>query len=70
MKGKLMFVKRDGEDDVFDVINHKGEELGEVYYYSDWKQFVFESYDGSYCSSDCMRGIADYLDRLTESKGF
>ena len=70
MKGKLMFMKRDEEVNVFDVINHKGEELGEIYYMDSWKQFVFESYDGSYYSYDCMREIADYLVRLTESRGY
>lgn len=67
MKGYLKFKKKDDEEEqIFDVLNHEGEELGEIYYSEDWDQYVFESNGECYYSYDCLDEISKFLQKLNK----
>jgi len=58
--------------DNWNCLNKKhGDELGSVFFYKQWKQFVFEFIELGDCvfNSTCLRDIAHFLDQLNKQKG-
>jgi hypothetical protein len=41
-----------------------GECLGQIYYYSRWKQYIFEPKGNTIYSSDCLLDIATFIKEL------
>jgi hypothetical protein len=48
---------------VYRIINNRsGKELGILYYYASWKQYVFtQSQEGILFSIDCLNDIIDFI---------
>ena len=42
----------------------KGDPLGEVYWHTRWKTWVFEPLDDSYWSADCLEAVVQFLKEL------
>lgn len=57
--------------DNWNCLNKKGgDELGSVFFYKPWKQFVFEFIELGDCvfNSTCLRDVAHFLDQLNKQK--
>ena len=69
MEGRIKFELDVGNstdvDKVYDVLNHKDEELGKVYFNSDWNKWVFAPIYDSYFDAECLSRI---VQRLLELK--
>ena len=57
----LVFDKQ--EQGGFIVRNAEGEVLGEIWYYNDWKCYVWQQYDDVVMSWDCLVEIVDFIRR-------
>jgi len=73
MKTKYKYIEfvRTVLNDCWNCLNKKsGDELGSVFYYKPWKQFVFEFNELGDCvfNSSCLRDVADFLDQLNKQK--
>lgn len=55
----------------WNCLNKKhGDDLGSVFFYQPWKQFVFEFCELGDCvfNSSCLRDIAHFLDQLNDTR--
>jgi len=50
-----------GKTKIFLVYNDGGEELGEIKWFSHWRQYCFYQLDGVVMSAECLDKIASFL---------
>ena len=61
MKNRLELKQYLDDKTVYYVQNKKREKLGDIYFYNDWKKWVFESEIGIIFSDDCLLEIAGFV---------
>ena len=50
------------------IVNSKKEKLGDIYFYSDWKKYVFEPEMCIIFSWDCLKQISDMVKAFPNHK--
>lgn len=59
-------LSKSGKTKVWSVHNiHTGEEIGYIRWQGSWRKYVFEDYGPSYYDWQCLRQIADFIERAT-----
>lgn len=55
---------------IFEIVNNKSKKiLGSLFYYSDWKQYVFtQASEGIIFNNECLSNIISFMNELKESK--
>jgi len=62
MKEFLTFIKRPRG---YMVLNKRNQDiLGQIYYYEKWKRWVFESFEDSFFSIECLEQISGLVKAL------
>jgi len=69
MKGRIKLIENKQKTDesnttIYDVINKKGDELGEVYFDSEWKKIVFCGGIGAYFDVSCLKRLIELMEDL------
>jgi hypothetical protein len=51
----------------YEVINKRGDYvLGDIYYFSGWRQYIFAPYEDSEYNSECLSTIVSWLNELNK----
>lgn len=50
------------------IENKQKEKLGDIYFYDDWKKWVFESEMGIVFTWDCLKEVSEFVKVFAESK--
>jgi len=69
MKNRLELKQYLDDKTVYYVQNKKREKLGDIYFYKDWKKWIFESEIGIIFSDDCLLEIAGFVTIKNKQKG-
>ncbi|MBY8999253.1 MAG: hypothetical protein KGD60_16230 [Candidatus Thorarchaeota archaeon] len=68
MKGYVNFVrnyeKGSDSDAVYDIVNKRGEELGDIAYDDKWKTWIFNAGIGAYFDIKCLSKVMAFLQEL------
>ena len=65
---EFKIIERKPRTFVYSVRNVKhGEELGRVFWYGAWRQYVFESMQGAVWSCECLKKVADFLTSINKN---
>jgi len=71
MKSHIEFVrnyeKGSDADAVYDVVNKKGEELGDIGFNDKWKTWIFNADIGAYFDVKCLQKVIDFLKELNNN---
>ena len=51
--------------EIYGIFNKKKECLGEIYFYKEWKKWVFESEEKIVFTWDCLKEIGDFMKGLS-----
>jgi hypothetical protein len=71
MKGRLKFNLLEGtkkEPEVIEVINHRGEFLGEIYYKGRWKKWIFQPDMETFYDASCLLEVVKQLNKLDANR--
>ena len=69
MMYKYIYFERIGDTGSFYCRSHHGGHLGNVLYYHNWHQYIFEPESHmAVFSKGCLEDIADFLGRLNKEK--
>jgi hypothetical protein len=61
--GKYLVVEPFGVGRGWHLRNKRDQDLGEIIWYVNWRQYVFRGMDHCDFSADCLRDIAAFLER-------
>lgn len=61
MKKRLKMKRYLDCDDRFYVVNKSGDILGDIYFYTDWNQWIFEPEIATIYSWDCLCEISEMV---------
>ena len=50
------------------INNRSGDQLGEIGYYAEWRQFVMYAAEFTFWSHDCLRDVADFTQQLNRER--
>jgi len=64
MKKRLVLKKYLDDEKVYYIQNKKREKLGEIYFYDDWKKWVFESEQGIIFTWDCLIELSKFVNEV------
>ena len=74
MKCKLSFVRnyekgsKDDSDIVYDIVNQRELEIGDICYSHKWRTWIFNADIGAFFDVTCLQQIIDELNRLNKLK--
>jgi hypothetical protein len=57
-----------GKTDIYSVKNLSGQMLGGIFWYSQWRKYIFHSRDGISFDSKCLSEIVNFLNQLMEKR--
>lgn len=72
MKCKLKFVRNyekgseDDSDIVYDIVNQRELDIGDIAYSSKWRTWIFSADIGAFFDVTCLQQIIDELNRLNK----
>lgn len=73
MENKFIRFVEDGSDPYngksqFRVVSRSNDGiLGDIYWYPNWRQFIFESEEDVIWSWDCLKGVSEFMQELNEA---
>ncbi len=62
---EIVEIPHEGKTKSFNIINKSDDDtIGEIYWYSSWRQYCFYSYGNMIFSSGCLDFIIDFLKEI------
>ena len=68
MKGRLRLKQYLDVKRRYYVVNKSKEKLGDIYFFKDWKKWIFEPEIATMFSWDCLKEISDMVKAFSDSK--